>query len=412
MEVGVEHADGRRWLLTLVEERLGDFHRLVAHVALDIAALPVDAVEGAGQFIGTARIVGEQALDAQGHVGQATRGVDAWPQRETEVAAAGDLGLAAGGTKKRSQASGQAAGADAAQALGHQAAVVGVQAHHVGDGAQRHQRQERIEPRLLGRVESPTGAQLRAQRQQHIEHHAYACDRFARELAAGLVGVHDHRRVGQLRAWQVVVGHQHLQAQGVGGGHAFDAGDAVVHRDHQVRAPRLHALGDGRGEAVAVYHPVGHQVLDMRRAQHAQAAHRHCAGGRAVTVVVGHDAQTPLGGDGVGQQPGGVLRALHLLGGNQPGEALVEVALVLHAAGGEEARQQRVDAGLLQGPGGARRNVAGDEFHKVSRTWAGRGLRQRALAREIAREIARGRLCPPPERGPKAAAARSPAKVR
>jgi hypothetical protein len=64
-------------------------------------------------------------------------------------------------------------------------------------------------------VEHAALAQLGAQRQQHVEHHADAGDRLALEVAARLVRVDDHAPVRQLRAGQVVVGHQHLQAQRV-----------------------------------------------------------------------------------------------------------------------------------------------------------------------------------------------------
>jgi len=124
--------------------------------------------------------------------------------------------------------------------------------------------------------------------------HAHAGDRFALERAAGLVGV-DHRiGRGQHGAGQVVVGHQHREAERLRFGHAVHAGDAVVHGDEQVGAALLHAAGDAGGEAVAVGHAVGHQVVHLARAQQPQAAHRHGAGGGPVAVVVGHDDDAPV----------------------------------------------------------------------------------------------------------------------
>jgi hypothetical protein len=263
----VEHADGRRRRRDAVavvvhgEQRLGQQQRLVAHAALDVAPLAVDAVEHARQLFGAARVVGQQALDAQRHVGQPAGRVDARAQGKAEVEGGGHRRRAARGLEERGHARGHGAGADAAQALRHQAAVVGVELHHVGHGAERDQRQQRIELGLRGHVEHAAPAQLGAQRQQHIEHHADAGDALALELAAGLVGVDQHVGHGQLGAGQVVVGDQHLQAARLGGGHAVDAGDAVVHGDQHVGAAVGHALGNGRREAVAVDHAVGHQVV-------------------------------------------------------------------------------------------------------------------------------------------------------
>ena len=77
MEIGVEHADGRRRFFVLLEQAFGHQQRLVAHAALDFAALAVDAVKRGGQLSRAAGVVGQQAFDAQCHVGQTPCGVDA-----------------------------------------------------------------------------------------------------------------------------------------------------------------------------------------------------------------------------------------------------------------------------------------------------------------------------------------------
>ncbi len=61
------------------------------------------------------------------------------------------------------------------QALGDQDAVVVVELDHVGHGAQRHQI-EQLGQVGLGRAPSkaPRSAQLGAQREHHVEHHADA----------------------------------------------------------------------------------------------------------------------------------------------------------------------------------------------------------------------------------------------
>ena len=102
MEIGVEHADGRWRLVAFVEQALGNHHGLLAHVAFNHPALAVDAVEHFGQFVGAGHIVGQQALDAQRHVGQAACGIDARAQRKAEVESGGGAGVAARCYKKAS----------------------------------------------------------------------------------------------------------------------------------------------------------------------------------------------------------------------------------------------------------------------------------------------------------------------
>ena len=170
----------------------------------------------------------------------------------------------------------------------------------------------------------------------------------------------------------MVVGDQHLHAQRLRVRHAGHAGDAVVHGDEQVGAFGFDAVCNGRREAIAVHHAIGHHVVDVLRAQQAQPAQGHGTGGGAVAVVVGHDDHAPVGGNGIGQQHGGLARAAKLVRWQQLGEAIVQV-VAAGAARGIQLRQQRVHAGLGQGPNGARRCVTGFKSHG--------GLQQRARVR-------------------------------
>ena len=99
----------------------------------------------------------------------------------------------------------------------------------------------------------------------------------------------------------MVVGHQHLQTQGLCRLNTCDAGNAVVHSDQHIRPLRMHTLGNRRGQAITIHHPIGHQIADMLGAQHAQAAHCHGAGCGAIAVVVSHHAQALVLGHGIGQ---------------------------------------------------------------------------------------------------------------
>ena len=89
MKIRVNHADGRRRLVVRVYQGFGDGKGLVAHVALDLAPLAVDAVQRLRQFGGTAGVVGQQALNAQGHVRQAAGGVEARAECKAEVEGGG-----------------------------------------------------------------------------------------------------------------------------------------------------------------------------------------------------------------------------------------------------------------------------------------------------------------------------------
>ena len=93
---------------------------------------------------------------------------------------------------------------------------------------------------------------------------------------------------------QVVIGHQNLQTQRTRLGHALKAGDAVVHGDQQVGTAVLDALRDRRCQAVAILHPVRHDVADVLCTEQAQAAHPDGAGGGTITVIVGDDADSSV----------------------------------------------------------------------------------------------------------------------
>ena len=77
-------------LLALLEQRLG----LLVHARLDVAPLAVDRVERLASSARAPRLVGEQALDAERHVGEAAGGVEARPDREAEVGGAARAGRA------------------------------------------------------------------------------------------------------------------------------------------------------------------------------------------------------------------------------------------------------------------------------------------------------------------------------
>jgi hypothetical protein len=135
-----------------------------------------------------------------------------------------------------------------------------------------------------------------------------------------------------------MVGDQRRDAEALERRHAFDAGDAVVHRDHQVRLARRRQLRDFRRQPVTQREAIGHDVIH-RGAHHAQGAQADRAAGGAVAVVVGDDQHAAAGGDRVGQQRRRLARALEPVGGEQGAAAGVEFVRAADAARGIQPGQ-------------------------------------------------------------------------
>ena len=220
--------------------------------------------------------------------------------------------------------------------------------------------------------EHPALSQLRPQRQQHIKHHPHPGNRLALKLATRLAWVDDHIGIRQNHlaiddGGQVVIRHQHLQTQGTCRGHAFHAGDAVVHGDEHIGRAVFDALGNRRGQAVTIDHPVWHDVSDVLGAQQAQSSNAHRTGGGPVAVVIGDDAELFICGDCVSQQHGRFCRSLHRGGRQQQSQAVVQFGFSNHPARRVQLRQQRVHARLFERPHGSGRDVTSYYFHSCLR---------------------------------------------
>ena len=154
------------------------------------------------------------------------------------------------------------AAANAVQALRDENAVVLVELHDVGDGAEGDEVRQSVKPRLRRRGEDSAPPQFGSKRKKHVVHHAAARERLALKGAVPKIGVHDAVGVGQRFRGQVVVGDEDLEPQGLCVRHAFDARDAVVHRHNEVGAgSRLAAEVDDFGrKPVPELEAVGHHV--------------------------------------------------------------------------------------------------------------------------------------------------------
>ncbi|MNE08323.1 hypothetical protein D3C80_1009700 [compost metagenome] len=159
----------------------------------------------------------------------------------------------------------------------------------------------------------------------------------------------------------MVVGDQHRKAGRLGRGHAVETGNAVVHGDQQLRALLQRHRDDLRGQAVAVLEAVGHQVVDMRRAEHAQRQHAHRTGGGAVGIEVADDDHALALLQRRHQQLDRRIDALQLAIRDQPRQRLVQLGGGLHAAGGIQAGQQGRQVAEIRQDG---RQGAGNDMHR------------------------------------------------
>jgi len=310
------------------------------HALLDGFAVLVHLVQLRSHFPRRVGVIGKQAFDAQAHVVQAPGSVQARPEDKTQVGGGDFRVVTLGHLQNCLEPRPRTPGTNALKPLMNEDAVVGIQRHHVRHAAQGHQVQQLGDIWRLAVLVPAQAVQARPQGDQHIENHPDPRQRLARELAAGLVGVDDGIRGRQLAAWQVVVGDQHAQTGLFRRSNAFNTGNPVIDRNQQLRRAGQRDFDDFRGQAIAVFKPVGHQVIDMGRPQQTQTEHAHGAGRSAVGVKVAddQDALALLKRDH--QQVHCSIDALELLIRNQPRQALVQFSLGLHTACGVQAGQQ------------------------------------------------------------------------
>src|SRR5690606_32008508 len=110
------------------------------------------------------------------------------------------------------------------------------------------------------------------------KHDADAGQILAREAAMWLVGIDDDTRIRQTLARQMMVSDNNIDATSLGFGHAFDAGDAVIDGDDNIRSFFTYCeFDDFRCQAIAVFEAVGYDVIDLC-SHRTQAAQPDCAG--------------------------------------------------------------------------------------------------------------------------------------
>ena len=321
--------------------------RLLAHVGFDLAALAVHGIQFLCELGSLVFIVGQQTFDAERDVGQSPGGVDAWPDRKAQILARCGSRLPSGQPQQCKQPRAGATGAQALQAGRHQQPIVAIEAHHIRDRAERDQVEKFAQVGFGAPLPGAALAQHGAGGEQDIEHHADAGQMLAGEWAAVLVGIDQHRGIGQDRARQVMIGDQHLHPGRAGVGHAVQAGHAVVDGDQQIGASNsgmLERQVDDLGcQAIAVFEAVGHQIVDDRAHRpQSQYPNRHAGG--AVTVVIADNQQAAACGDRIGEQRAGVDCAKHQRRCEQIGRAAADAPRRGDAAPGIQTGHQRRDS--------------------------------------------------------------------
>ena len=321
-----------------VDRRIERGERLVLHGCLDVTPFPIQAIELRGQALRGCRVVGHEAGDADRHVREPAGGIDTRACDKAKVVGRCASRIAAARGEQRGYPRLHASGTDASQALLDQDAIDAIEPDDVGDGAQRHEIEQRGKVRLGAVHEPPEAAQRGAQGDQQIEHDADPSQMLAGIVAPWLIRVHDPCGVRQPIAGQMMVGDQHVDAPSTRGGNALDAGDAVVDGDDQGRLP-LRREGDNfRRQAVAEFEPVWHQEVDQATHRR-QPAHADRACSCAVRVVVGDDQHPLTAHDGIGQACGRAVDALQGSPRRKARKAAIELRGGTNAARRIDARE-------------------------------------------------------------------------
>ena len=141
------------------------------------------------------------------------------------------------------------------------------------------------------------------------------------------MGIHHRHGAGQRLLALVVVGDDHVHAQGVGEVHLLHAGDAAVHGDQQPGALLVQALDGVAAQAVAVLDAAG-DIVQHVGAPALQVVHQDAGGGDAVHVVVTEHGDLLVSGQRLLHPRHGLVHVGHEEG------AVGQALLVLQEGGG------------------------------------------------------------------------------
>jgi len=339
--------DQRRVALqvALLLDLLGSGQRDAPLEGLATAVQPVEVLR---QLAGPVRTIRDQELHAELRLAEAAGGVQAWGQLEADVLGVQwALPVEPGDPDQRGQPRPMGL-PETTQAVVHKDPVLVQQRHDVGDGpqgGQPHGLQEKI---AHGRSDLARAAGLLADGPSHFQRDAGAAQPAKRIRRAGQAGVDDGRRLGESRAWLVVIRDDQAHAPLLRQRGLFAACDPAVDRDDQLRA-LVGEPGNGLAvQAVPFVEAVG-QVVPHLGAQQLQALAQDGGAAHAVDVVVPVDHYATLLPDRLPDGLGG-LRATGQAGRvTEVGQPAVEELPGLARVGDAATDQQLGDDGRDRG---------------------------------------------------------------
>ena len=192
---------------------------------LSLATARVDLLEPQRERPGLKRVIRHQEVEGHLRLTHAASGVQAWYERERQQVRADPREVRAGRRRELDDA-GPIRGSHAADAVGNEGAVLSLEEHHVGDGAQGGD---------LG--VAPPELRLTQSAPQNLEE--LEGDARTRKFARGAVrlelGVGDGNAFGHELGRLVVVGHHDVDPLGQQPVHLDSGRDAVVDGHDEIR---------------------------------------------------------------------------------------------------------------------------------------------------------------------------------
>ena len=276
-------------------------HGLGIDGLLHALALPVQGAQLPGQTLCLAGIGAQQQVRRHIRRAHTAGGVDAGGQDKADLHGGHGL-VGQARLPQQGVQTDEIRPADRCQPPGDDGPVLVGHLHHVGHGADGGQ----------GAVPGQQGLlpALAPQGQHQLQRHAAPGQVLEGIAAVKPVGVH-HRAGGrQLLLALMVVGDDHVHAQGVGIGHLLHAGDAAVHRYQQPDALVMQGQNGVLSQAVPILDAAG-DIVHHVAAPGQEVIHQNHRGGDAVHVIVAEYGDPFPIGQGAVHPPGSPVHILH-----------------------------------------------------------------------------------------------------
>ena len=247
-----------------------------------------------------------------------------------------------------------------------------VERHDVGDGPEGDEIE--VARRHFRRTGNTPVLQHAADPGHQVERDPDAGEALAGERTLRQVRVHDDGRVGQRIAGQMMIGDEHRNAEPVCLRDPVEARYAIIDRDQERWAALRRNAHDFRGQAVAVFETIRHEVVDFRETELAQAAQYQRRARRTIDVEVTNDddAAIPVR-DHEFRRFVDIVEPAHRC---ESRKAVIELCCLGQATHGEQARVQWID--VTEGRDGIRgRHRSGQYRSGVGRHQSSNSLSRR-----------------------------------